>query len=295
MKGVEQTGRDTIPESGPLVRSLGIIAGRGVYPRILIESARAQGVERIIVIAFKRETDRIVDRLADEVHWLRIGQLQPLLETLRSSQVDVVVMAGQLQPKHLFTVRVDAAMRELLSRLETRNAHTIFGAVGDELRRIGLRLGEASLFMEPTMPPAGQLCGNALDRNEEADVALGLHVAKTTSGLDIGQTVVIKQGTIIAVEAFEGTDKTIRRAGEVAGKGAVVVKVAKQGHDMRFDIPVIGQRTIQSCRKAGIAVLAIEANRSIILDRPAVVAAADRIGLKMLAVEFLRQQSATTG
>lgn len=270
------------------LRSLGIIAGRGVYPRVLIESARAQGVQRIIAVAFRKETDPSIDRLADQVHWVRLGELQPLLDALQSSQVETVVMAGQLKPTHLFTVRVDAAMRDLLARLEQRNAHTIFGAVADELQKRGLKLQEASLFMESTMPPPGQLAGSEPDAQQQADIDLGMQVAKTTSQLDIGQTVVIKEGTIIAIEAFEGTDKTIRRAGKLAGKGSVVVKVAKQGHDMRFDIPVIGERTIRMCQKAGVAVLAIEAGRTILLDLEAVTAAAHRAGLKLVAIKFSR-------
>ena len=270
------------------VDTLGVIAGRGQYPRVLIESARAQGVQRIVAIAFRKETDPHINRLADEVHWIRLGQLQPLLDALQRSNVKTVVMAGQLKPTHLFTVRVDAAMRRLLGGLKERNAHTIFGAVGAELQKCGITLQEASLFMESTMPEAGQFAGEAPDESEAADMKLGLHVAKTTSQLDIGQTVVIKEGTILAVEAFEGTDKTILRAGQVGGKGGVVVKVAKQGHDMRFDIPVIGERTIRMCRKAGIALLAVEAKRTILLDRDAVISAANKAELKLVAVEFTR-------
>ncbi len=272
----------------PQMNNLGIIAGRGVYPRILIQSARDQGVKHIVAVAFRKETDRCIDQLADEVHWIRLGQLQPLLEAVQASQLDAVVMAGQLKPTHLFTVRLDKAMRELLSQLEHRNAHTIFGAVGDQLKQRGIHLQEASLFMESAMPNSGQLAGADPDPREEADIQLGLHVAKTTSQLEIGQTVVVKEGTIIAVEAFEGTDKTIRRAGQLAGKGGVVVKVAKQGHDMRFDIPVIGERTIRMCRKAGISVLALEAKRTILLDRHAVVELASQSGLKLLAIDVER-------
>lgn len=270
------------------VEELGIIAGRGIYPRVLIESARKQGVRRIVAVAFRKETDPIIETLADHVYWVRLGELQSLLDAMRSSQIKTVVMAGQLKPTHLFTVRLDRAMRELLSRLDQRNAHTIFGAVGEELNRLGIQLSDASLFMESTMPESGLLSGEAPSAGEQSDIDLGIQVAKATSQHEIGQTVVIKEGTVIAVEAFEGTDKTILRAGKLAGRGGVVVKVAKQGHDMRFDIPVVGERTIRMCRKATISVLAVEAHRTILLDRDAVIRAAERAGIKLLAVSLDR-------
>jgi UDP-2,3-diacylglucosamine hydrolase len=270
------------------VNELGIIAGRGVYPRVLAESARAQGVQRIVAVAFKKETDRIIERYADEVHWIHLGQLRPLLDALAGSGVHQVVMAGQIKPTHLFQIRMDKPMLDLLGSLKERNAHTIFGAVGQALAERGLRLTEASLFMESTMPAPGSLAGPPPDARQQADIELGMRVAKTTSGLEIGQTVVIKEGTILAVEAFEGTDETIVRAGRLGGPGSVVVKVAKQGHDMRFDIPVIGERTLRSIKKARVAVLAVEAERTILLDRERVLAAAAAQGLRMVAISLER-------
>lgn len=264
--------------------ALGIIAGKGAYPRVLAQSARAQGVRRIFALAFKGETERELARHVDEIRWIYIGQLAPLVEALRDSGVKQAVMAGQITPTNLFRVRLDRAMLDLLGRLERRNAETIFGAVGEELARVGVELQPASLFMESTMPPPGLLSRRAPTPEEEADIALGLQVAKTTSGLDIGQTVVVKRGTILAVEAFEGTDATILRAGELGGAGAVVVKVAKRGHDMRFDIPVVGEHTMKVLRKAGIAVLAVEAGRTILLERDKLVAEANRRGLCFTAV-----------
>lgn len=264
--------------------SLGIIAGKGAYPRVLAQSARVQGVKRIFAVAFKGETDRAIEKYADEVRWLYIGQLTALLEAFRGGGVKAAVMAGQITPTHLFRVRPDRAMLELLAQLQERNAETIFGAVGEALRGVGVDLLPASLFMESTMPGPGLLSQRAPTREEEADIALGLKVAKHTSGLDIGQTVVVKRGTILAVEAFEGTDATILRASEVGGEGAVVVKVAKRGHDMRFDIPVVGEHTIKTLKKARVAVLAVEAGRTILLDRDLLVAAANRIGLCFTAV-----------
>ena len=266
--------------------SLSIIAGRGNYPRVLAESARKQGVKRIAAVAFKKETDSVIEKVADEVTWVHIGQLQALLDALAAFRIPRVVMAGQIKPTHLFNIRPDKRMFDLLARLKERNAETIFGAVGEELKTIGVELMQASLFMESTMPAPGQIGHIPPTPAQWDDIRLGLRVAKATSGLDIGQTVVIKEGTVLAVEAFEGTDATILRAGELGGPGSVIVKVAKRGHDMRFDIPVIGDRTFESMKKSGAKVLAVEASRSILLDREALVKMADQRGIAFLAVEM---------
>jgi hypothetical protein len=274
--------QETIPEA------LGIIAGKGVYPRLLAQSARAQGVGRIFAVAFKKETNPRIEQVADEVQWIHLGQLQAMLDAFRASGVRQAVMAGQITPTHLFTLRMDRAMLALLGRLEKRNADTIFGALGEELQHIGVQLMPACLFMEQCMPEAGLLAGSPPDEQQLQDIDLGLNVAKTTSGLEIGQTVVVKQGTVLAVEAFEGTDETILRAGRLGGPGAVIVKVAKQGHDMRFDIPVVGMRTMKSVRKSRAAVLALEARRTILLEREKVLGEAGRLGVTVTAVECRR-------
>ena len=268
----------------PIPDQLAIIAGRGVYPILLAQSARQQGVRHLVALAFKGETERRISAAVDKVYWLNMGALATLLEALKECGARDAVMAGQITPTNLFRVRMDRPMLDLLGRLKERNAETIFGAVGDELRKIGVSLRPASSFMESTMPAAGCLSQRAPTAAEEADIQLGLKVAKKTSGLDIGQTVVIKNGTILAVEAFEGTDEAIRRAGALGGAGSVVVKVAKRGHDMRFDIPVVGEHTMKSLRKAGVAVLAVEAGRTILLEREKLVEEANRLGLCFIAV-----------
>lgn len=264
--------------------SLAILAGKGVYPLELARSARAQGVRRIVVIAFKGETDRDIQRLADEVIWLHVGQLRALLDALRATRVRRAVMVGQITPTLLFRVRPDRDMINLLGRLKERNAETIFGAVGEELRAIGIELMPASRYMEAAMPKPGLIGSRPPTADEEADIQFGLRVAKAVSGLDIGQTVVVKRGTVLAVEAFEGTDATIRRAGELGGPGAVVVKVAKRGHDMRFDIPVVGMHTFKTLRRARAAALAVEAGRTILLERDRLSREADRLGIAFVAV-----------
>lgn len=264
---------------------LGIIAGKGNYPLLLAASARQQGVRFIFALAFHGETERSIEKLADRVVWVRLGQLGAAYTALEASGIGHFVMAGQITPTSLFHMRMDGELLALLGRLRERNAHSIFGALTEELGKRGIEMLPASCFMEAHMAEPGVLTVHAPTPAQKADIELGLTVAKTTSGLEIGQTVALKDGTILAVEAFEGTDATILRAGDLGGPGVVVVKVSKRGHDVRFDLPVIGERTLKSLRKAKAAVLAVEARRTILLDRLAVLAQAERQGLCIVAIE----------
>ncbi len=278
---------ETMNELQPIEmpETLGVIAGRGTYPWQLARSAHAQGVKHVVAFAFKGETERVISKYADEVVWLRLGQLGALLDAVQSRGISRIVMAGQIKPTHLFSLRLDGKAIGILRTLKTKNAHTIFGAIGDELRAVGAELQPAYRFMETEMPAVGVLGLRAPSEREQADIQLGAQVAKITSGLEIGQTVVVKDGTVLAVEGFEGTDETILRAGKLGGAGAVVVKVAKRGHDMRFDIPIIGTRTFQMLKKAKISCLAVEANRTILLEREKLVAEAERLGIAFVAFD----------
>ena len=269
----------------PMPETLGVIAGLGSYPWQLARSAHAQGVKRVVAFAFKGETERVIAKYADEVVWMHLGSLQALLDAVQAKGVTKLVMAGQIKPTRLFSLRLDAKALAVLRTLKVRNAHTIFGAIGDELRAIGAELLPAYCFMETEMPAAGTLGRRAPDERERADIQLGAKVAKITSGLEIGQTVVVKEGTVLAVEGFEGTDETILRAGRLGGPGAVVVKVAKLGHDMRFDIPIVGLRTFKMLKKAKISCLAVEAKRTILLEREKLAAEADRLGIAFAAFD----------
>jgi len=272
------------PVTGQVPESFALIAGKGVYPLLLARSARRQGVKRIFAIAFRHETDPAIGDLVDDIRWLPLGRFAAMLAALKESGMTCAVLAGLIAPTHLFRIQPDAKALALLRALPRKNAHTIFGAVAEELGRIGLHVLPASLFMEDHMPAAGVLSRRPPDPAERRDIELGLHVADLTSGLNIGQTVVVKDGTVLAVEAFEGTDETIRRGGRLGGPGAVVVKVAKRGHDMRFDIPAIGLTTLKELRKIKARALAVQEGRAILLERDKVVAAADRMGLCLTAV-----------
>lgn len=261
-----------------------LLAGKGDYPLLLAQSARAQGVRRITAIAFRHETDRAISRHVDEVKWIYLGQFGAVLDALSAWGIKHAVMVGQITPTHLFSLRFDRLTFELLKQLKHRNAHTIYGAACDELTRRGVSLLPAHLFMESAMPVAGLIGGREPTEAEMADIQFGLKVAKITSSIEIGQTVVVKEGTILAVEAYEGTDETILRAGRVGNGGAVVVKVAKKGHDMRFDIPVVGLRTMKVIKKSKTRVLAVEAKRTILLERDKLIKEANRLGICFIAM-----------
>jgi len=266
--------------------SLGIIAGKGNYPLLLAESARKQGVEELYAVAFRRETDPAIEKLVDKVDWLYVGEMGKFLNCFEASGVKRAVMAGQISPKNLFNVRMDRIALNMISNLKERNAKTIFAAIGDLLEGVNVELSAASLFMENCMPEAGLITQRDFSETEAKDAALGVRVAEATTQLNIGQTVVVKEGTILAVEAFEGTDAAIKRGGEQGGAGSVVIKAAGKDHDMRFDIPVIAERTLRSMKKAGATALAVEAGKSIFLGVDKLAAQADKLGIAIKAVEI---------
>ena len=263
---------------------IGLIAGKGVYPIELARGARERGVERIHAVAFRGETCKEIEEVADEVVWMRVGRLGPFLDAFGAFGVSRAVMAGQITPSNLFNARLDKPMRELLTRLPRKNADTIFGAIGDELERIGVELLPASDFMDHARVEPGVLAGAPGD-GEFADIRQGVELAKTCANLQAGQAVAIKQGTVIAVEGFEGTDRMILRAGRVGGPGCVVVKVARPRHDRRWDIPVVGTRTIRKLRKARCACLALEAGNAILLEKEEVIRLAREAGIHLVIVE----------
>ncbi|MDO9542130.1 MAG: UDP-2,3-diacylglucosamine diphosphatase LpxI [Kiritimatiellia bacterium] len=264
--------------------ALAIIAGRGRYPLTLAESARRQGVRRIFAAAFKKETEREIEKLADETQWFNFGQLGAVLEAIKASGIKYAVMAGQITPVSLFRLRPDAKALKILTQLSKRNARTIFGAVCAEFSAIGVQLLPAWRFMENSLPKAGLLSRRAPTEREQKDIELGRRVAKTLGALEIGQTVVVKDGTILAVEAFEGTDEAILRAGRLGGPGAVVVKAARQDHDLRYDIPVVGLKTMKVLKKIHASALAVEAGRTIMLEQEKIIMEADRMELALVAV-----------
>jgi DUF1009 family protein len=250
------------------IDTLGIIAGGRSLPLIFARQARSLGVKRLVAVAFEGETDPQLTALVDEIVWLRVGQLSKMIKAFNDRSVTQCIMAGQISPKNLFDLRPDLRAMALLFRLKERNAHTLFGAIADELKKDGVELIEATPWLKPLMPGTNFSLGPRLSVEQQTDIAFGHRIAKEISRLEIGQLVVVKQGTVLAVEGFEGTDKCLARGGELSGKGggAVAVKVAKESHDLRFDIPCIGPQTLETCAAARISALALEAGRTLLLE-----------------------------
>ena len=262
---------------------LGVIAGNGVYPRQLADAARKAGVRKIIAAAFSDETDPALTQHVDLIEWMRVGQLSRLLKFFREQKVHDAIMAGQIAPKNLFDLRPDWKALFVLAKLKQRNAESILTAIGDELAKIDVDLMPATSFLEDCLAQAGLVLGPKLSRREGEDVDLGWRIAKEIARLDIGQTVLVKNGTVLAVEAFEGTNDAIKRGGTLARNGAVMVKVAKPNQDMRFDVPVIGVETIRVAAEAKLRVIAIEAGKTLLLERDAIVDLARREKISIVA------------
>ena len=249
--------------------SLGLIAGNRSLPLEFAKQARLAGVKRLVAVAFDKETDPALAPIVDEIVWLKVGQLSKMISAFTERGVRQCVMVGQIAPKNLYDVRPDLRAMAALLRLKEKNAHTIFGAIANELKKDGVELIDATPWLKPLMPAAGFQLGPKLSTEQKTDADFGFRIAKETSRLEIGQTVVVKKGVVLAVEGFEGTDQCLMRGGKLAGKdgGAVAVKVAKLNHDMRFDIPCIGAQTLETCAASGVDVLALEAGKTLLLEQ----------------------------
>ena len=263
--------------------TLGIIAGNGVYPRLLADSARRAGVTKIVAAAFIDETDPALAQRVDQIEWIRVGQLSRLLNFFREQQVHHAIMAGQIAPKNLFDLHPDWKALLVLARLKQRNAESIFAAIADELKKEDVDLLPATAFLEDSLAQAGLIAGPKLNHREEEDVDFGWQIAKEIARLDIGQTVIVKNGTVVAIEAFEGTNDAIKRGGALARKGAVMIKVPKPNQDMRFDVPVIGGETIRVAAEVRLRVIAVEAGCTLLLERDAIVDLANRSNISIVA------------
>jgi DUF1009 family protein len=291
---------------------LGLIAGNGRFPFLLLDAARAQGL-RVVVAAIKEETDPEMNMRATRdpegvrVHWLSLGELSRLIEMFQREGVTRAVMAGQVKHKQIFSsIRPDWRLAKLLLNLRTRNTDMLLGAVAKVLEDEGIELMSSTAFLEPMLALAGVMTRRAPDETERQDIAYGLKVARGIAGFDLGQTVVIAASACVAVEAMEGTDATIARAGEIfrtleplggdpvastLERRLTVVKVAKPNQDMRFDVPVVGVPTIEAMIAAGATCLCVEAGRTLVFDREAMIAAADAAGIAMAGESLDNAQS----
>jgi len=255
--------------------ALGIIAGNGAYPFLVASGARQSGVTAIHVAAFENETRPELADLVDSIEWMRVGQLGRLLKYFEKTGVRRVMMAGQIAPRNLFDLRPDFRVLMVLSALKKRNAETLFGALANELAKAGLQLLPATTFLEDSLAVEGLMGGPKPKKRHLEDVEYGFEIAKEISKLDIGQTVIVRNGTVLAVEAFEGTNEAIRRGAALGKKGVVVVKVSKPNQDIRFDVPVIGCETLKIASAAGVTLIAVEAGKTLLLEKDKVITLAE--------------------
>ncbi len=265
----------------------GLIAGNGRFPFLALEAMKRLG-HAVTVVAIREETSPALAATAAAdppaaLHWVSLGQLGRCIATLKEAGVTRAIMAGQVQHRRLFTgVMPDRVLLGVLRRLATRNTDALISGVADVLREHGIELVDSTAFLEPLLARAGCLTARAPTAGEQADLDFGYRMADAVAALDIGQTIAVKERAVVAIEAMEGTDAVIVRAGRIAGSGVSVIKVAKPNQDMRFDVPVVGLPTVEALRQAGAAVLSIDAGRTLVLDGERLIEAADEAGISVV-------------
>ena len=259
---------------------LGLIAGNGRFPFLVLDAARGAGHD-VTVVAIKEETfpelaDVAARPPAADFHWVSLGQLGKCISTLKSAGVSQAVMAGQVKHTKLFTDIVpDMTLLGVLMRLKAKNTDALISGVADVLRDHGITLVDSTAFLQPLLAREGVLTRRAPNDAEQGDMAFGHTIADAIAGLDIGQTIAVKSSAVVAIEAMEGTDVVIARAGQLAGPGVCIVKVAKPNQDMRFDVPVVGVSTIEAMKAAGATLLSVDAGKTLMIDGQAIIRAAD--------------------
>lgn len=251
------------------MRTIGIIAGNNVYPETFVQAARLRGEEiRLISAAFKGETKPELEQEVDGLKWFKVGQLGKMISYFKKEGVTETVMVGQISPRNLFQFQPDIRTLGMLAKLKKRNAETLFNAIGEELASDGMPLISAVTFMEDHLAPAGHIAGPMPKEQAAFDAEYGFKIAKESSRLDIGQSVLVREGTVLAVEAFEGTNECIKRGGQLGKeKNITLAKVSKPNQDFRFDVPVIGPLTLETCMEAGVRQIIVEAGCTLILER----------------------------
>jgi UDP-2,3-diacylglucosamine hydrolase len=262
----------------------GLIAGNGDFPFLVLEGARSRGIE-MAVIAIREEASPRLEQQAKRLHWISLGELSRGIDLLHREGVKQAVMAGQVKHNKLFSaIRPDWRLAKLLLSLPAKNTDSLIGAIARILQEEGIELVDSTSFLLPLLASAGSLTRRSPDESEAADIEYGRSIGREIAGLDVGQTVVVRDRACVAIEAMEGTDETIERAARLAGgRRLVVVKVSKPRQDMRFDVPVVGTKTIEVMSRANATALAIDAGRTLVFDREAVVRTADEAGISIQA------------
>lgn len=270
----------------PINKDIGLIAGNGAFPLVFARAAKARNL-RVFAVAVRHDTTPRLKSMVDECLWLNLGEFRKLTEFFKSKNISEVVMAGQITPRRLFDKRVkwDKELEGLLENISNRKASTIFSSLADLLEKQSLRLIDSTLFLsEKELPKKGILTLRLPSDRERSDINFGFDIAKRIADLDIGQTVVIKNKCIVAVEAFEGTNSAIIRAGRLVGSGTVIVKVSRPKQDMRFDVPVVGPKTIALMNKVGSSCLAIEAGKTVVVQSEKTINLANKFKIAIAVI-----------
>ncbi|MGH9709534.1 MAG: LpxI family protein [Candidatus Acidiferrales bacterium] len=278
----------------PSTSGWGLIAGNGKFPFLVLEGARSRGID-MAVVAIREEASPELEKVAARFHWVSLGELSRAIELLHKEGVKQAVMAGQVKHNKIFSaIRPDWKLAKLLLSLPQKNTDSLIGAVARLLEEEGIHLVDSTAFLAPLLPEPGVLTRRRPDEAESADIAYGREVAHRLAEIDLGQTVVICDRACVAVEAMEGTDETIERAARLTnGKRLVVVKVSKPGQDMRFDVPVVGLRTIEVMKRSKATALAVDAGCTLLFDREKLMAAADEAGIAIEAFAPLGAKGAS--
>ncbi len=269
--------------SEPALRKLGLIAGNGRFPVLFADAAKLAGFA-VTAVAHRGETPEVLDEHVDNVRWIKVGQLGHLIDHFKSAGVETVVMAGGIKKTRMFTeYRPDWRAVKVLARIRRLNDDVLLRAVADELESEGITVSDATRYLPSLIAEAGVLTTEP-SREQWEDVRFGVEMVRAVGGLEIGQCVVVKNRTVLAVEAIEGTDEAINRGGRLANGGAVVVKMAKPHQDLRFDIPAVGPTTIASMQAVGAAVLAVEAGKTLMLDKADLLEAARKASISVVGI-----------
>lgn len=268
-----------------MIKRLGLIAGRGNFPFLFCEEARRAGVEEIHVVGFHEDTDPALEKQVDRLDWTYVGQLRKTIKLFKKNKITHIALCGQIKPGRLFKgMRPDLKATWLLATLKERNAESIFGAICDCFAKEGIEVISSVEFLQEHLATEGVMGKVKLNRSRKKDYEFGKKTAKEVSRLDIGQSVVVKRGTVLAVEGFEGTDKCIKRGGLLGHGGVTVVKVAKPNQDMRIDVPCIGLRTVESLKEAEAITLAVETGKTLFIDKEKVLAECDKAGICVVGI-----------
>ncbi len=264
---------------------IGLIAGNGRFPIVFAQAAKERHIE-LIAVAISEEASRELEKYVDKIYWLGVGELEKLFQILLQEKLTSVIMAGQVRHKLLFDrgIKLDKDMRGLLDDVKDKKTDSIIGAVADRLEGRGIKVLDSVLFLSDYLPVKGPLTKGPIYPNILEDIEFGRTIAKSIAGLDIGQTVVVKDKVILAVESIEGTDEAIKRGAHYGKEGIVVIKVSKPSQDMRFDIPVIGPDTIRLLSRLKAACIAIEAKKTLIIDKEETIKLADNAGIGVVAI-----------